>query len=86
MDVQTHWWESYFGGVSVRMWLQAVPAEHMQREADWLARLLAVSPGAEILDVPCEGEDRERGGEQARRITGFPSTSPALMSPIRSAP
>ena len=47
--------EELFRGVSVRMWLQAVPAEHTQREADWLARLLAVSPGAEILDVPCEG-------------------------------
>jgi len=53
VDVQTHWWEHFFEGVAVRMWLQALPDEHTQREADRLARLLATSPGAKILDVPC---------------------------------
>ena len=53
MNVQTNWWENFFEGLAVRMWLQAIPAEHTEREADRLGRLLAVSPGAEILDVPC---------------------------------
>lgn len=53
MDVETNWWENFFEGVAVTMWLQALPAEHTQREADRLAALLAVSKGAEILDVPC---------------------------------
>ena len=53
MDVQTDWWQSFFEGVAVTMWLQALPAEHTEREADRLTRLLAAAPGAEILDVPC---------------------------------
>jgi 2-polyprenyl-3-methyl-5-hydroxy-6-metoxy-1,4-benzoquinol methylase len=53
VDVQTNWWESFFEGVAVTMWLHALPAEHTEREADRLTRLLAASPGAEILDVPC---------------------------------
>lgn len=57
MDVQTNWWESFFEGVAVTMWLQALPAEHTQREADRLVHLLGASPGAEILDVPAAPDD-----------------------------
>ena len=53
MEVQANWWESFFEGVAVTMWLQALPPEHTEREADRLVRLLAAPPGAEILDVPC---------------------------------
>ena len=53
MDVPTDWWQQFFEGVAVTMWLQALPADHTQREADRLTGLLAAPPGAEILDVPC---------------------------------
>lgn len=53
MDVQTNWWENFFEGVAVTMWLHALPAGHTQGEADRLVRLLAAPAGAEILDVPC---------------------------------
>lgn len=55
MDVQSNWWETFFEGVAVAMWLQALPPEQTKREADLLARVLAVPPGAELLDVPCGG-------------------------------
>lgn len=55
MNVQTNWWNSFFEGVAVSMWLEAVPEAMTNREADGLVRLLDVSPGAEILDVPCGG-------------------------------
>ena len=55
MTVQTNWWESFFEGVAVDMWLQAVPAEHSVREADRLEKLLGAAPGAQLLDVPCGG-------------------------------
>ena len=55
MDVQPDWWETFFEGVSVSMWLQAVSPEHTAREADNLQRLLGVAPGGELLDVPCGG-------------------------------
>lgn len=53
MNVPTNWWETFFNGVAVDMWLQAIPEEHSRKEADRLEGLLHVSPGAEILDVPC---------------------------------
>jgi SAM-dependent methyltransferase len=52
---QSNWWESFFEGVAVDMWLQAVPPEHTEHEADVLARTLAVPAGARLLDVPCGG-------------------------------
>jgi SAM-dependent methyltransferase len=72
VDVQTNWWESFFEGVAVTMWLQAVPAEHTKREADRLATLLAGSPGAEILDVPCgAGRLTIPLAERGYRLTGI---------------
>lgn len=53
MNTQANWWESFFQGVAVDMWLEAMPAEHTAREADALAQALAVPVGAEVLDVPC---------------------------------
>ena len=46
MNVQSNWWESFFEGVAVDMWLNALPAEHSEREAESLARMLAVPSGA----------------------------------------
>ena len=71
MDVQSNWWENFFEGVAVTMWLQALPAEHTQREADRLAALLAASEGAEILDVPCgAGRLALPLAERGYRLTG----------------
>ena len=53
MDVQSNWWESFFKGVAVDMWVQALPEDHTKREAERLEKLLDVKPGAEILDIPC---------------------------------
>jgi SAM-dependent methyltransferase len=55
VDVQSNWWEHFFEGVSVDLWLQAVPPEHTAREAEFLARALAAPAGGELLDVPCGG-------------------------------
>jgi 2-polyprenyl-3-methyl-5-hydroxy-6-metoxy-1,4-benzoquinol methylase len=55
VNVQSDWWESFFEGVAVDMWLRALPAEHTACEAEALARMLAVPKGAELIDVPCGG-------------------------------
>ncbi len=79
MDVQTNWWETFFEGVAVTMWLQALPAEHTQGEADRLARLLAAPPGAEILDVPCgAGRLALVLAERGYRLTGVDWSSEFL--------
>jgi SAM-dependent methyltransferase len=53
VNVPTNWWETFFSGVAVDMWRQAIPEEHSRKEADRLEGSLGLSPGAEILDVPC---------------------------------
>jgi SAM-dependent methyltransferase len=55
VNAESPWWETFFSGVAVDMWLQAVTPEHTQAEADRLERLLGVPHGARILDVPCGG-------------------------------
>jgi len=79
VDVQTNWWESFFEGVAVTMWLQALPAGHTQGEADRLARLLAAPAGAEILDVPCgAGRLALVLAERGYRLTGVDWSSEFL--------
>jgi cyclopropane fatty-acyl-phospholipid synthase-like methyltransferase len=55
MNVASNWWEHFFEGLSVTLWLQALSPEHTASEAVNIARLLRVEPGAELLDVPCGG-------------------------------
>jgi len=53
LNTQANWWQSFFQGVAVDMWLEALPPEHTAREADGLAQALAVPVSAEVLDVRC---------------------------------
>jgi SAM-dependent methyltransferase len=55
VDTQSNWWEHFFEGVSVDLWLRAVPPEHTAREAEFLVRALGGPQGSELLDVPCGG-------------------------------
>jgi len=53
--VSSNWWEHFFQGAAVELWLHAVPPEHTVREAGTIATLLDAPPGGELLDVPCGG-------------------------------
>jgi len=55
VDVQSNWWETFFHGVAVDMWLNAISPEHTSKEAAALTRSIGVRPGSELLDVPCGG-------------------------------
>jgi 2-polyprenyl-3-methyl-5-hydroxy-6-metoxy-1,4-benzoquinol methylase len=55
VSIESNWWQNFFEGVAVDMWLRAVPADHTEREAESVVRLLDVPLGAAILDVPCGG-------------------------------
>jgi SAM-dependent methyltransferase len=71
VDVQPNWWEHFFEGVAVDMWLKALSPEHNGREAEFLARTLAVPEGAEVLDVPCGGGRLSLAlAERGYRLTG----------------
>jgi SAM-dependent methyltransferase len=79
VNVQLNWWETFFEGVAVDMWLQAVPAEHSLREADRLEKLLGAAPGGEILDVPCGGGRLSLAfSERGYRMTGVDWSSQFL--------
>ena len=86
MNVQPNWWETFFTGVAVDMWVQAVPEEYTKREADRLEELLSVAPGAEILDVPCgAGRLALVLAQRGYRMTGVDWSSECLAH-ARAAP
>jgi SAM-dependent methyltransferase len=86
VDVQPDWWKSFFEGVAVSMWLQALPPEHTEREADTIERVLDVGPGAEILDVPCGGGRLSLAlADRGYRVTGV-DWSPEFVAHARSCP
>ena len=79
MRVDANWWEHFFEGVAVDLWLQALPPEHTGREADALAELLAVPLGAELLDVPCgAGRVSLALAKRGYRVTGVDWSSEFL--------
>ena len=71
MSVASNWWEHFFEGLSVKLWLQALSPEHTASEAVTIARLLGAAPGAELLDVPCGGGRLSLAlAERGYRLTG----------------
>jgi SAM-dependent methyltransferase len=53
VNVQSNWWEAFFEGVAVDLWLTALSPEQSGQEAESLARMLGVPAGSRLLDVPC---------------------------------
>jgi len=70
-----NWWEDFFEGLSVQLWLDAVPGEFTEREADRISAALAAPAGAEILDVPCGGGRLSLAlAARGHRVTGVDSS------------
>ena len=71
MDVQANWWEHFFEGLPVKLWLEALSHEHTESEADAIARWLSAPLGADLLDVPCGGGRLSLAlAERGYRLTG----------------
>jgi len=86
MNVQSNWWETFFEGAMVDLWLRAMSPEQSAKEADSLEDLLALPAGAHVLDVPCGGgrlalEFDRRGYD----VTGI-DWSEAFLAHARAAP
>jgi SAM-dependent methyltransferase len=79
VDVQANWFETFFHGIAVDLWRQALPPEHTNKEAADIEGLLAAPPGGELLDVPC-GHGRLSTALAARgyRVTGVDLSTEAL--------
>ena len=50
---RTEWWKEFFSGLAVDMWRLAVPEDQTRLEADFIQKMLRLTPPAEVLDVPC---------------------------------
>jgi SAM-dependent methyltransferase len=84
VNVQARWWETFFEGVAVSMWLQAIAPEHTSREAERLVENLGVPAGAELLDVPCGGGRVSLAlAERGYRLTGV-DWSPEFLAHART--
>jgi SAM-dependent methyltransferase len=71
MNVQSNWWENFFEGAAVDLWLRAVSPEQTTQEANLLERLLEIPNGSEVLDVPCGGGRLAlEFGRRGYRVTG----------------
>jgi len=81
-----NWWEDFFEGLSVQLWLDAVPAEYTEREADRISAALAAPAGTEILDVPCGGGRLSLAlAARGYRVTGVDSSREFLAHAAASA-
>jgi len=53
VNVDSNWWQTFFTGVAVDMWVEALPPDYTREEASTIERALAAPPGSNLLDVPC---------------------------------
>jgi cyclopropane fatty-acyl-phospholipid synthase-like methyltransferase len=50
---KSEWWKDFFSGLTVDMWRQVVTDDQTRSEADFIQKMLQLTPPATILDVPC---------------------------------
>ena len=73
------WYEHFFSGIVLDMWAEAVPAEQTRIEADFLERVLAIRPGARVLDVPCGlGRHAIAMASRGYKVTGVDLSQEAI--------
>jgi 2-polyprenyl-3-methyl-5-hydroxy-6-metoxy-1,4-benzoquinol methylase len=53
VNAQSNWWETFFEGPAVALWLEAISPTQTELEAERLAELVAIAQPAKLLDVPC---------------------------------
>jgi len=66
------WWQTFFSGIVLDMWQQAIPEEHTRAEAEFISSVLHLPPGARILDAPCgEGRIARELAAKGYQLTGL---------------
>ncbi|HEU5180516.1 MAG TPA: class I SAM-dependent methyltransferase [Candidatus Polarisedimenticolia bacterium] len=70
MDLR--WYETFFRGVALDFWRQAVPPDQSRLEAEFLAAELKLPPGGHVLDIPCgSGRHALALASLGYRVTGL---------------
>ncbi len=85
MGVPADWYQTFFTGITVEMWLHHGTPEVTLPEVEFLERHLQLPPGAGVLDVPCGGG--RHAVELAARgyaVTGI-DLSPEFLEHARAA-
>jgi ubiquinone/menaquinone biosynthesis C-methylase UbiE len=69
--MSVEWWQTFFSGILLDMWQQAVPEQYTRAEAEFISGLLRLRPGARILDAPCgEGRIARELAAKGYQLTG----------------
>ena len=53
MSDQHNWYESFFDGLAMEFWQEAMKPEYTDVEIKFILDILNLSTGAKILDIPC---------------------------------
>lgn len=70
--MQSNWQEAFFRGVALDAWRRILNPEMTRAEVDFLERALEISPGAQLLDVPCgNGRHSIEFAGRGYRMTGL---------------
>jgi SAM-dependent methyltransferase len=72
MAAPSNWFESFFHGVTLELWRQAIPPKQTKAEADFLIKTLHCPRGSHVLDVPCgNGRLSFELARRGLRVTGI---------------
>jgi SAM-dependent methyltransferase len=86
MFSRNDWWKDFFSGPIVDFWRRVMPPETTRAEADFLERRLAISSGAQLLDVPCgDGRLSLELARRGYRMTGVDISSDFLAAARESS-
>jgi SAM-dependent methyltransferase len=84
MTVPQDWYQSFFSGFMVDIWLQATTDEQTCTETDFIQQMLQVPAPARILDVPCGGGRHSFAlAERGYALTAV-DISPAFLDAART--
>ncbi len=79
-----HWYETFFSGIALEMWRKAHSSEQTRSEVAAVERLLALSTGSQVLDVPCGlGRHLLELSRRGHRMTGVDLSDEAVQE-VRS--
>lgn len=72
MPVRSNWYESFFHGLALDLWRQAISPKQTRAEAEFLVSMLKCDRGAHLLDVPCgNGRLSFELARRGLRVTGI---------------
>ena len=79
MNAPADWWRSFFEGLAVRFWDEALPESMTAEDAAFLWKHLGLRAGSRVLDVPCGSGRLTRPLAAAGcRMTGVDISTEAL--------